>query len=516
MDTHALGIGTLTTDCRVVAYPHAVAALRSTMDRAIAGPFVDMLAAAAEPVLAGHDGIIRIRQLQLDFAHSGPFDERSLAVLLAARLAAALRQALESRSPDMRAWADPVAYMASYVEMRLGLAHEPDWAFPDFEALRLLSPVQAGIEIVKARPAVLLALARNGRRSGNALRFAERLDAASVHQLIIHLLETTRSAFADSGQVASPHLIEIVLSARVGTSGADADMAILRLICDAGAAAAAEEAGLLILTAILTVSFAAIAAEFERRHGRSLTYPELASTKDLSRQVLPPHLTAFTDRLASQAFARPLLERLFDHLAKAPRRQNFRHRSEQTARPGKAQSRWLTSPMAGLALLLPDVVRLQLHRHLGINGLRQSLLSIPDDEMRARAQTDVLIDFLYPQAAEADDPSYPPVSDLAIARLAPESRGLILGRQGAGGWGDLLLASFAGRLTGLRASSRAYLQRQFLLVSGVAEITETAVSVTLDGPPLSIILKMAGLSGDQMPVPHLNHRLLVLNVGGPR
>ena len=97
-----------------------------------------------------------------------------------------------------------------------------------------------------------------------------------------------------------------------------------------------------------------------------------------------------------------------------------------------------------------------------------------------------------------------------------ESRQLLTGREGADGWGDLLIASFASRLPGLRASSRDYLIRQFLAVPGQADINDDAIVVTLDGPALAIVLKMAGLSGDQMPIPFFGNRLLVLKLGGGR
>lgn len=519
MENHALGIGLLKTDCSVLAYPQAVAALRSTMDRALEGPFSDMLASAAEPVLAGHDGVIRIRHISLDLAHSGPFDESSLADMLASRLAAALRKALESRSPDVRSWPDHVAYMAGYVEMRLGFAHESGWAFPDFEALRLLSPMQAALEIVKARPPVLIALAINGQRTGCALRFVDRLDTASSRHLAVHLLDKARAGFGDSSIAAPSHFADVILEILRRTTVVGADKAILLLICEAGLSADLLETTLLILilTAALAFAFVQIAAEFEQRHGRVPTFAELVSATDISSEILPPHLAAFTNRMAGRTSARLIAEKLHGLLSDEPVQPHLSgRRDKRPAGKGKAKVLSLSSPLAGLSLLLPDAVRLSLHRHLGVNGLRQALLSVPDADTAARAQSDPLIDFLYPDMRDADDPAFPPVSEAAIVRLAPETRGLIVGRQGAAGWGDLLLASFASRLPGLRASSRAYLQRQFFLVSGRAEITDAAIIVTLDGPPLSIILKMAGLSGDQMPVPHLDNRRLILNMGDQR
>ncbi|MGV8937552.1 MAG: hypothetical protein ACOH2J_10545 [Allorhizobium sp.] len=517
MENHGLGIGVLNTDCSVIAYPQAVAALRSTMDRALDGPFSAMLADAAEPVLAGHEGVIRIRNIRLDLAHSGPLDENSLADILASRLAAALRKALESRSSDVRSWPDHVAYMASYIDMRLGFAHEPAWAFPDFEALRLLSAVQATLEVVKARPAVLIVLALNGNRTGSVLRFVDRLDAASARHLMVDLLEHALAQFTGSSIAASPHLAGAVIDSLRKTTVAGADKRVLGLISEASLIAKQQDMPLLVLTAALAFAYAQIIAEFEHRHGRRPTHAELSSATDLASRILPPHLAAFANRMTARTSARLIVERLHRLLSDKPLQSRVLP-IQNNLQGGKQKAKVLSlhSPLAGLALLLPDVVRLSLHRHLGVNGLRQALLSILDADTAARAQADALIDFLYPQSPEGADPTFPPVLETAIARLAAQSRGLITGRQAAAGWGDLLLASFASRLPGLRASSRPYLQRQFLVVSGQAEITNAAIVVTLDGPPLSIILKMAGLSGDQMPVPHLDDRRLILNLGGQR
>jgi len=517
VENHGLAIAALKTECRVIDYPQAVAALRSTMDRALAGPFPERLARAAEPVLDSHDGIIRIRAIRLDLAHSGAWDESVLSDLLAARLAHALRQALENRSPDLRVWPDPVAYMASYVDMRLGFVQEPDWAFPDFEALRLLSPLQAAIEVVKARPAVLMALARNGSRTGNALRFVERLDRAAAAHLVLHLLERAPLSSMQSGVPASSSLLAALLEAVRRTSLANPDRAMLALLCHADRTVASENIAPAITMAALVVGLAVVVGEFERRNARRMTFADIASASDLIHRLLPSPLAATARQIADQAFARPAIEEILGALAKdAPRTAGARRKEEQPVQPGKGRSLHLSSPLAGLALLLPGVVGLSLHRHLGVNGLRHALLSILDAERRASAESDGLIDFLFPETRDAEDPRFPPVPEMAIARLAPESRGLISGVQGAAGWGELLLANFSSRLPGLRASSRGYLQRQFLLVSGRAEITDAAVAVTLDGPPLSIILKMAGFSGDQMRVPHLDDRLLILNIGGGR
>jgi hypothetical protein len=515
MEDASLGIGMLKTVCKVAAYPEGAAALRATVDRALGGSFPKSLAAAAGPVLDTLDGVIRVRKIRLDLAHSGPWDESLLAALFATRLASALRQALEGRSPDVRCWDDPVAYMASYVEMQLGLAHEPAWAFPDFQALTLLSPVQASVEIVRARPAVLLALARNGQRSGSAFRFVDRLDRESAARLVIGLLATLTADIARNTLLFSAEFAAAMFERLSSIQEQDVNMRILKMASQPTPAMNGQDMPLMLATAAMAVSAVHVARAADARYGRPLRVADLAAS-GLAKEALPAHLSAFASAMSRDPQARTLVETIIQMLDRAPA-------AAAKASPGTGQTKrvaakvlHLSSPYAGVSLLLPDVLRLALNRHLSVNGLRMAILSVLDADVRLRAERDDLLGFLFPIGANEGVAEYPPLAETSLARVAPESRGLVSGRQGAEGWGDLLLASFASRLPGLRASSRSYLQRQFLAVSGIAEITERSITVTLDGPPLSIVLKMAGLAGDQMPVPHLNNRLLVLKVGGVR
>ncbi len=515
MDDASLGIGILKTVCNVVAYPEGAAALRATVDRALGGPFPKSLAAAAGPVLDTLDGVIRVKKIRLDLAHSGPWDESLLASLFASRLAAALRQAVEGRSADVRRWDDPVAYMASYVEMQLGLAHEPAWAFPDFQALTLLSPVQASVEIVRARPAVLLALARNGQRTGSAYRFVEKLDRENAALLVAGLLAGLTVDIARNTLFFSAEFSRPMVEALASTPERDLNTLILKMASQPTPAMNSQDMPLILATAALVAAAVRVASASDERYGRPLSVADLAAG-GLAREVLPAHLSAFVSAMSSAPQARSLVERIIQLLERAPFATTKANPGARQTKPFAAKVLHISTPFAGVSLLLPDVVRLALSRHLSVNCLRLAILSVLDADTRLRAERDDLLGFLFPVDANETGTVFPSVPEIAIARVAPESRGLVSGRQGAEGWGDLLLASFASRLPGLRASSRSYLQRQFLAVSGIAEITEKSITVTLDGPPLSIVLKMAGLAGDQMQVPHLNNRLLVLKVGGVR
>ena len=514
MENHALSIGTMKTDCKVLSYPPALAVLRSTLDSALSGPFPALLANASGPWLEGLEGVVRIKCLKLELAYNGSWDEADLAEMLAARVCQALRSALKSQSSDIRVWSDHVNYMASYIEWQLGLAHESSWAFPDFHALRLLPPLEASLEIVKARPAVLAAMAANGRRTGNLFRFVDKLNSNQVAQLVAALAGRADvrqiAAFASRGSDEVLSLVDALESLQEPDIG----IRILKLASICGATVGYEEFASLFGAAILAVVCQHLSEQHQLRESTVHHGFEIALASASRTGTLPLHLAQFTKLVLRNKEGTALANTLISLLEKRSNPASS-SRENQAKKPAttKLKSLIFTSVFAGFALLLPDAVRLSLTKQLGLRGMREAVLSIADQDVRERLESDALIAALFPDDGDADEPVYPPVSEIGIARLAPESRALIISRQGSDGWGDYLLASFASRLPGLRASTRGYLLRQFLRIQGRAEISDELVSVTLDGPPLSIILKMAGLSGDQMRVPHLNNRLLILNVG---
>ena len=517
MENHALSIGAMKTDCKVLSYPPGVAALRSTMDRALSGPFPAFLANAADACLEGQEGVIRIKSLKIDFAYSGMWDETVLAGVLAARLSEALREALASQASFIRTWPDHVSYMASFVEMLLGLAHEPAWAFPDFDALRLLPPLESALEIVKARPLVLAALANSGQRTGNPFRFIDRLDSGSAARLAAALTGRIKIAdlFAFAGQ--DTNQIQQLAEALTAIHEAEISKRILKLASVSASDFDPDNIMPLLGAAVLTVACERFLAENPPQASADPLDLQTAIARSIANGSVPANLVAFVGTVIGEAKGEALTRSIIAALAgNTGPGMAAKARQTGTQSKGRPKPLILASPFAGFALLLPDSVRLSLHRQIGVAGMRQALLSIPEAGLRERFEKDLLIAALFPDDEDRSEAVFPPVPETGIARLAPESRDLITGKQGAEGWGDFLLASFASRLPGLRASTRGYLLRQFLQVQGHAEISGDVILVTLDGPPLSIILKMAGLSGDQMRMPHLNNRLLVLNIGAPR
>lgn len=517
MENSALAIGTMKTSCQVVAWPQAVAPMQARMERALGGAFRERLGKSLEPVLEGHDGVIRIRDLKLDLSVSGEWDEQTLAALIATKLAGALASLLDSSPSSVRIWPDHDAYMASFIEYKLGLAHEPDWAFPEFEPLRLLSAEQAAAEVLKSRPSVLLSLAANGSRVGNVPRLAMRLGSASAAAIVSSWLTTAASAMQSHPTDRMGDWLGEAARTAEAMNEPDVFRQIMALALELSLLQGKPDPMSVVLIATALVAVSRLSGDSVFQAKRTGLLSVTIATLPVSAIFLPEAITVYLKRLAGQSMGSQLLDRIEEAVlqAKSPS-QAGPAKLALANKAGKPAIRSFFSPFAGFALLLPDVVRLAMFRHLGQSGLRETVLSIVDADMRRRLEADDFLLALFARDEADEEPAFPPVPAAALATLAPESRHLVTGREGAEGWGDLLIASFASRLPGLRASSRGYLMRQFLNISGTADMSKDTLLVTLEGPPLAVVLKMAGLSGDQMPLPFFGDRMLVLKLGGGR
>ncbi len=514
MADHAMSIGTLRTDCTVLADPLHATALRGRLDRAVSARLPQLIAELAEPILDGHDGVIRLRRLQLDLTLAGPFDEGTLARLLAARIVAALRQALADARRELRVWKSHQAYMASYVESRLGYARAPDWAFPDFAALALLSPSEAAVEILRTRPEVLVALARNGAVDGMPERILTRLDDDGCVVLLAAALQPAHGRLEST----LTRLIEELVAQPDFGRGAVSDQAPARAALVMIMRALATDPALELAVAARAAAVIAELARLARLHAEVAGGPLTGADLEGAAAALPTGrhspfhaelIRAIGDREVRATLA-ALLPRLRERGSPGDSREP--EIAEPEGRKRRMTVRSLHSPVAGLALLLPGIVAVAAHRHLGPEALRQAVLSALPEEAWRGARTDPLLAALFPADPREPVGDVPPVPAGAIAAIAPESRHLFTDRRGADGWGDLVLARFAGRLPGLRASSRGYLQRQFLIASGKLDMNDETITVALDGPPLAIVLQMAGLSGAQMAIPYLQNRVLMLTL----
>jgi hypothetical protein len=144
--------------------------------------------------------------------------------------------------------------------------------------------------------------------------------------------------------------------------------------------------------------------------------------------------------------------------------------------------------------------------------LRAVALHLLSDDDHARAERDAGFAALFPA-----DPRKPPGALPEPSPALWTHQGTLAGampRAGLATWADLWLARFAARLQGLQASSRGYLQREFLCRPGRFETTapNAPIHILLPPFPLGIVLRMSGLTGLTPPVPHLRSRRLLIDL----
>lgn len=519
MTAHTVTVGALRTDVVVLAEQDVVAPLRARLDRALAEALPALLAEGVGTVLDGHDGVIRLRKLEVHLDHAGPFDETVLARLLAVAITTALRNALTGPGRDVAVWADHDEYLAAYVDIRLGLEAGPDWPFAEFTALGLLAPSEAVLALLRSRPGLLGRLAVRGAGRGDPTRLLSRLDDHACAALVDAVLMTARPAAPAAD----------VLTGLVGSVDAAGDppaaapgrlpRAALGLLLRAAAHDPASDPVTLLRPAMALTALAERQHTLGEQRGGPLRAGDLGPALADSEPLLPAR---FRDALRAALASPPARAALADALQRPAGRPWADTRAPSgtagapRARPAPTASPVLASPVAGLALLLPGILRQGVHRVLTAPQLRAAALTVLGEEARDRAATDPLLATLFPADPHAPPGDVPAVPGRALARLAPPSLPLVTGRDGPEGWGDYLLADFASRLPGLGGSSRGYLQRQFLHTPGRLELSADVARVTLEGPALAVVLAMAGFDGAQETLPQLDDRLLTITLTGLR
>lgn len=519
MAEHLFRVGTLRTDIAVLAGEQSVAPLRGRLDRALTQSLPPLLAELSGPVLDHHDGVIRIRKLEIHLDHAGPFDETVIMGLLAARIAAALREALTRPGGKVVFWPDTGAYLAAYVENRLGLEPGPDWPFAEFSGLALLSPSEAAVEMLRTRPGLLAQLAANGAAAGNPDRLLTRLDNQGCAAVLDAVFQAARPGRQNAEDLA--RLARSFDPDDQASGSRQPARTALALILRTSAPAAGAGPAALVRQAMAVTALALLARSLRQDLGRPLQAADLDPALAQSSSELPARFRAVLAEALADPAVRAAVGEVLPFLPGGSGTDPASGPPSGTPRaPGRGSTHTLpqsiASPVAGIAVLLPGIARHGLHRTLTAAQLRAAAISTLGVDAQAGAATDPFLNALFPADPLAPRTDLPSVPAQSLELLPPAARALVSGRGGAEGWGDLLLATFAGRLPGLSGSSWPYLQRQFLHTPGRLDLSDGLAQVILTGPPLAVVLAMAGFDGDQGPLPHLDNRLLRITLSGLR
>lgn len=512
MEPHRLVLGRIDTDCVAMADAEEAASMGARLDRVMRHGLAGALPVAVAPVLDGHEGVLRLKHLRIRLDLGERLDQPGLAEAIAGQIAAALKAQMAKTAPALRHWHDHESYLADYILMRLGLVAQPAWAFPDLMNLDHVPAERAAAELIRARPAMLTALAKAAAACGDAaaplVSWPVEAKAALVRALVEAPLDISE---ADHLLPALHHLLTLPLPTRTSPSAG----ALLGEALALALELLAQEARDLTPRAMVFAAIAALAvrardAPVPKADGTNS--PGGAGAATGADQTAMATVLAFVEADAQRRATLGLLTRV-----PARRRSDRTEPSSPDERPAdpKTAQDALRSPRLGLALLLPSVPLLDAAAHLTPTQLAQVVWQALDPADWAEAAEDPALQMLLPvEPPEIDLLAPQPLPPERLLRgLAVPARKVYDASAHDRRWSALLLADFASRLRGLHGSSHTYLRRQFLDHAGAARRGADQITVLLDPIPLGILLQMAGFPGAQGHLPQSGRPKLILSLG---
>jgi hypothetical protein len=495
-----LTLGSVEARCRYVgSVPDGHAAERR-LDRIAREALPDALAAAVEQRLGPRDGVIRIDRIEVDLTMTREmFESSALARLWADRIGSILAATLQR--PDQANvvhFASHADFAAAYLEHRFGVARHASFAFGDFAPLAHVAPETAAVELLAARPEILAALARSGAGGRDPAWLARRLGAAPSASFLDRIGPSPAVADASALRLVR----RLIAHAPPGWRSLPGAASGLALLLGTLAQPSLDEGGTPLALAPLARAVAAVAHLASAAPGL-LDLLEAEDSDALEFLALSPSQrreavfarSLFAGRAGSRVAAAV-------HAGLGTRRRAERETSASGGRRASdraaAAEPKLDSPFAGFVLLLPTLRRLEIDALLSPGQARALIVAILDPPDRLAGDAEALADLLLPLPVEPEPAPWPrafgdePASACATA------------------WANRLLGAFADRLPGLRGSSAPYLRRQFLQVGGTLQLEPQRLTARLIRPPLAIVLTIAGMTGEQGPLPWRRRRGLAI------
>jgi hypothetical protein len=359
--------------------------------------------------------------------------------------------------------------------------------------------------MLRESPQILISLAQNAALATDPARFAKALDEPSARALLDALLDPAWPQTTPDALATALRLMDMQLRRLAITEPSRTALSLTLILLAGTHSRQIHEA---LSAATLASALVHLQRNEDTQHADSRQYENSFAAQAESSPLLSPTVITFIDkRLEDPVFQQHAVDIMPAGQASA-RPREAADGTIVEATPGN-----LHSPIAGIGLLLPVIADLGLFDHLSPRHLRDALLSTLGVDQQTHAITDPLFASLFPGGHQPPDQPVAPVPEALQDRLAPETLPLLNGDD-SNAWGNLALAAFATRLPGLKASSRGYLQAQFLHTPGRLSVAEEVIDLTLQGPDLAIILKMAGFNGAQQKIPHLGNRLLIITLAG--
>jgi len=476
-----------------------------------------------------------------------------IATKLADLLVAALRDQLQEGGDNLRVFADEEAYIASFIGELLNNTAWQSWLYDEFSPLRHVDNDESIVQLLLPRyaqlPSILQYLAADrqvtqlihGLKPEQGKRLFEQWSSVSLAAcfdlntllkhtqpeslitLLITLLPAVRRTTLQ--KQATAHLE--LLSVQQLLANADA-------VNIAGASSAAIIAAAhcvffshyreTIVGRLSQQSAAADSINGADSDGRSSDRSEKIIHSILQWQQSLPPLRDYVEQLLAGVMATKAQTPILSHtpnIGGAPTLAGtaaIATDSQHSPDDGEQSPRIILCKNAGITLLIPVIVSMEVQRDIPLTILRQAMIlsAASAADHKAANHKDALwadchwLEYLLPDdSGDSAMQQIPAIKEAWLFGLSQQQQRQIQRQQGIETISQWLLMQFARRLTGLQHSSPSYLYRQFLSRPGYLKISREAIVMQIEPTPLHILLQMAGLARWQAPLCWLDKTLLI-------
>lgn len=451
----------------------------------------------------GDQVIYRIRNLHvrlwLDETVAG---DSALATTWARLLAKAITEAIQNGSATNVVRYDSEAhFLAAFLSDLLAGRAWSRWMYDEFRPLQDVPVGRAAALLLSPQPELILPVAARLQTMQVWEKLLRQMDAADLQ-----LIWEEGLGFTEPPPWIAPEdlpALPVDVPLEYGGQGAFARNR-LRLFVALRRQAIPPAA----TTAAAISHHLALLAWFQQQSAARRLWPILAAGEIKS-------LAAIEQLLASGGSTGSLLQSWLAQVLPAAEGRTYLAQLVQNLTPEAAAAekispaKQIATAFAGLSLLLPAMRDLALYETVGAAGLYQLMLDAVGPRLRPLAWSDPAVAWLCglqqdeAEAARKEEIAWPETDPALVGEA------VTYGCQPASLW---LMRHFTAGIRGMSTSSPSYLVDQVFHQPGYLLVDDESLEIYMSRSPLGVLLRMAGKSGEQGPLPWLNDRLLTIHL----
>jgi hypothetical protein len=460
--------------------------------------------------------IYRINRLHVSFSLLKQDLQTNLAGnMLASRLVQALCEQLQNKPDNLKCYKNQAEYIAAFIADLLKGTAWNQWQYQEFAALKYVEQDEAAIQVLLARGELLAPLVSALHQQGTM----GQLLSVITHTRAQTLFEqwagvNVQQVFSEQVSLLQVNVWLQALGPQLGHQAASQESLLmatvktfLRGIQNLPEQSNNVNAALIAMTQLVFVArhkaLVALCLKQSKISASSIR-PQISALPADEQQVMHSLIAFLAMAENNEEHIKQVLTYANGYAIKD---------TPEKIQPGDSTQKTVTfgrsvyCPHAGVILLIPVIISIDLLAYYPNHLLRGALLTIADASEGDMAYS--WLDWLLPDAENDGDlhPDGLPASLQLGLNKEQRSELANLNGQPELQLVRLLTMQFALRLSGLQLSSSAYLNQEFLHISGNIQQDEQGISVLLSPIALNIVLSMSGFSPWQQTLKWLDKSL---------